>query len=352
MTMTTVVDGKHMRIGYTTGTCVVAAAQAAIAALETGEVVESVRVRVPAGDVLTIEVSEIRRTADRASYSVIKDSGDDPDVTDGIEMRVTIERTESGRIEWRKGVGVGTYTEGSLFGKTGMLAINPVPKREITALLKKHLGEGIAIQIDIPKGEEVAKKTFNPRIGIRGGLSILGTTGLVKPMSKDAYVATIDMELRAIRRKGSELIYLTPGNYGERYVSSAYGGGDIVKVSNYFGDALRLACDYGFKRIVVLGHIGKMAKLAIGIFQTHSAVADGRMESIAYYLAKAGAPLSLIESVEGELTAEGAIKRCTDGGYGGILRDMEKGIVARIKKYVKSEDVKIDAVIYTMEDVS
>lgn len=348
----TIVDGKSMRMGYTTGTCAVAATQAAITSLESGETVDLVRVQVPAGDVLAIETREISRTHERATYSVIKDSGDDPDITDGMELQVTVEKTEDGKITWRKGKGVGVFTEDSLFGTAGELAINPVPKKEITKILEEHKGEGIAIEINIPEGEALAKKTFNPRLGIVGGLSILGTSGLVRPMSKDAYVATINMELESLKHLGVESIVLTPGHYGEKYAKEHYENDRVVQVSNYFGDALCLARDKGFQKIIVLGHIGKMAKLAIGIFQTHSAVADGRMESLAYYLFKMNATREFIESVEKEVTAERALIRCREEGYGDILEVMERGIEKRVKRYLKREDMDIHGKIYTMEDLS
>lgn len=352
MTLETVVDGKHMRVGYTTGSCVVAGLEAAIRSLDTNETVEAVRIAIPAGMELSIDVLEIQRTSEKVTYSVIKDSGDDPDITDGIEIRVTVEWTKTGKIEWKRGVGVGVFTGEGLFQKAGELAVNPVPRREIMKRLEAHRGEGIAFRIDIPEGESIARRTFNPKLGIRGGLSILGTSGLVKPMSKDAYVATVDLELKRWRRLKKEVLYLTPGNYGERYVQKFDEDAAVVKVSNYFGDALKLAADYGFKHIVLLGHIGKMAKLSIGIFQTHSAVADGRMEAIAYYLFKAGAKREVVELAEAQTTAEQAIRWARSCGYGDILGEMEKGIADRAATYVGREDLKIEARIYTMEDLT
>ncbi len=348
MNKTTVVDGKHMRLGYTTGTCVVAAAKAAIFSLEKNEVVESVQVSVPAGDVLLIDVEEIFRRENTATYGVKKDSGDDPDITDGMAIHVTITKTDTGDIRWEKGVGVGTFSEDSLLGRAGELAVNPVPRREITKVLTEHMDRGISIRIDIPEGEALAKKTFNPRLGIVGGLSILGTTGLVVPMSKSAYVATIDMELKALAKAGYRAVILTPGNYGEKAAASMGLTIPVVKVSNYFGDGLCLARDLGFREITLMGHIGKMAKVSIGIFQTHSAVADGRMEAIAYYMAKAGASGSDMEKVEREKTADQAIKKAIALGYDTIISDMERGIEKRVRLYVKAEDIVVHAHIYTM----
>ena len=348
MRKTTVVDGKHMRLGFTTGTCVVAAAKAAIEALEKREPIHVVEVKVPAGDVLAIDVYERMRSDSTATYSVIKDSGDDPDITNGMEIFVTIKKTDSGRVAWERGVGVGTFTEDGLMGKAGELAVNPVPRREIEKLLRAHMDKGIAIKIDIPEGEELAKKTFNPRLGIVGGLSILGTSGLVVPMSKSAYVATIDLELKKLRKSGADAVILTPGNYGEERAEALGLHAPVVKVSNYFGDALCLARDLGFREITLMGHVGKMAKVSIGIYQTHSAVADGRMEAIAYYMAKAGAGMAEMDAVEAEKTADQAIKKAAALGYETIMEAMERGIEKRVPLYLKTEDIKIRAMIYTM----
>ena len=348
MNKTTVVDGKHMRLGFTTGTCVVAAAKAAIEALEKREAIHLVQVRVPAGDVLTIEVHEQTRSEAAATYSVIKDSGDDPDITNGMEIFVTIRKTDTGDVRWEKGVGVGTFTEDGLMGKAGELAVNPVPRREIETLLRAHMDQGIAIRIDIPEGEALAKRTFNPRLGIVGGLSILGTSGLVVPMSKSAYVATIDLELKKLRRSGGDAVILTPGNYGEERAASLGLNEPVVKVSNYFGDALCLARDLGFREITLMGHVGKMAKVAIGIYQTHSAVSDGRMEAIAYYMAKAGAGVAEMDAVEREKTADQAIKKAAALGYENIMAAMERGIEKRVPIYLKTDAIKIRAMIYTM----
>lgn len=348
MRKTTVVDGKHMRLGFTTGTCVVAAAKAAIEALEKRETIHLVEVRVPAGDVLAIDVYEHLRSDSTATYSVIKDSGDDPDITNGMEIFVTIKKTNTGDVVWERGVGVGTFTEDGLMGKAGELAVNPVPRREIEKLLRAHMDKGIAIKIDIPEGEELAKKTFNPRLGIVGGLSILGTSGLVVPMSKSAYVATIDLELKKLRKSGADAVILTPGNYGEERAEALGLHAPVVKVSNYFGDALCLARDLGFREITLMGHVGKMAKVSIGIYQTHSAVADGRMEAIAYYMAKAGAGMAEMDAVEAEKTADQAIKKAAALGYETIMEAMERGIEKRVPLYLKTEDIKIRAMIYTM----
>lgn len=348
MNKTTVVDGKHMRLGFTTGTCVVAAAKAAIEAMKRRETIHVVEVRVPAGDVLIIDVHEQKRSEKAATYSVIKDSGDDPDITNGMEIFVTITKTDTGDVRWEKGVGVGTFTEDGLMGKAGELAVNPVPRREIENLLRANMDEGIAIRIDIPEGEALAKRTFNPRLGIVGGLSILGTSGLVVPMSKSAYVATIDLELKKLRRSGADAVILTPGNYGEERAAALGLDVAVVKVSNYFGDALCLARDLGFREITLMGHVGKMAKVAIGIYQTHSATADGRMESIAYYMAKAGASVAEMDAVEAEKTADQAIKKAAAMGYEKIMEAMERGIEKRVSLYLKTEDIKIHAIIYTM----
>lgn len=344
-----IVDGKHMRPGYTTGSCVVAASAAAIRAIDEDRAQHRIAIDVPAGMRIEIPVKEVTRDRASATYSVIKDAGDDPDVTDGIEILCTIRRDNSGEVRIRKGTGVGTLTKPGLFGAVGELAINPVPKGEILRLLEDNRKDGISLQIDIPRGEEVAKKTFNPKLGITGGLSILGTTGIVRPMSKDAYIATVDMELRALSEEDARAVLLTPGNYGVQYAATHFPDLPAVQVSNYFGDALVLARDYGFRAIQILGHVGKLSKLSLGIWNTHSAVSDCRMEAFVYYLAKMGANARLFAAVEAETTADGAYAICRKAGNGDILQHMEAGIEVRVPRFLQDDAIAVSAKIYTME---
>ncbi|MDO5301293.1 MAG: cobalt-precorrin-5B (C(1))-methyltransferase CbiD [Tissierellia bacterium] len=345
-----VVDGQKMRLGFTTGTCALAATTAAIEALERGKPVSEVVLEAD-GYTLELEVSEEGRSENTATYSIVKDAGDDPDDTHGIRIYSEVTFTGDGEITLDGGEGIGRIRQKGLFGAIGEAAINPKPKERLMKLLEEHRGSGIRCIISAPEGVEIAKKTFNPFLGIEGGISILGTRGIVYPMSKDAYVATMTLAMDKFYDQGFRAIHLTPGNYGHRWAEASGNDAPIVEVSNYFGDGLRYAANKGFETIHVSGHIGKMSKLSVGIFNTHSAVSDTRMEAFVYYLVFLGAPMALIEAVDGVLTAEEALKLVREAGYGErLLTAMSRGVEERIKKYVR-RDVAIRAAIYSMTDM-
>ncbi|GFN34807.1 cobalt-precorrin-5B (C(1))-methyltransferase CbiD [Tepidimicrobium xylanilyticum] len=343
-------DGKRLRCGYTTGSCAAAASKAAVFMLETGKIPKYVEIDTPAGVKLKLEISDPRIEKGKASCSVIKDSGDDPDVTDGIKIYAQVEKREDAEIFIDGGTGIGRITRKGLFGKVGEAAINPVPKRMIKEEIRKISPKGYNVLIYAPQGEDIGKRTYNENIGIKGGISIIGTKGIVYPMSQEALIKTIYMEVDAVEDKyGKEKIVLVPGNYGEKLAKSLGLKGGIVKVSNFIGDSILYIYSKGFKSMTLVGHIGKFAKLSIGIFNTHSSVSDARMEAFIYYLSLKGAPKSLLESVNNCLTAEEGLNLCIEAGYGSIVEDMEKGAEERIKRYLKDEDYPIKVIIYSME---
>lgn len=286
--------GKPLRMGYTTGSCSAAAARAAAALLLTGTAPDSVRIETPAGIAVEIEVEESLLTSDSARCTVRKDAGDDPDVTDGALIGCTVSAIPGGfRVEG--GDGVGRVTKAGLACAVGESAINPVPRRMIAeqlaqaARLADYQG-GLLAVVDVPEGEALALRTFNPRLGIVGGISILGTTGIVEPMSESALVATIRAELDTLAAAGGSTVLLVPGNYGEEFARERWSLSleRGVKCSNYIGEALDYAVAEGFRRILLLGHGGKLVKLAAGIMNTHSRIADGRMEILTAHAALAG----------------------------------------------------------------
>ncbi len=348
--MYVVKDGKNLRCGYTTGSCAAGAAKAAATMLESQSRVDYIEIDTPAGVRLKLEVHDQDIQENKASCSIIKDAGDDPDATDGIKIFAEVSRTGDGKISIDGGFGIGRITAQSLFGQVGDAAINEVPRK----MIKKEVGEvsnlGYNVIIYAPMGEEIGKKTFNRNIGIQGGISIIGTKGIVYPMSEEALLKTIYMEVDGIAKNwGKDNILLVPGNYGENLSESI--GMDIpkVKISNFIGDSLLYVYNQGFKSITLLGHIGKFSKLAIGVFNTHSKVCDARMESFIYYLALMGAPMEFIEKIGSCLTAEEALNICCNEGFGDIVSLMERGAEKRIKRYLKDEDIDIKVRIYSME---
>lgn len=343
-------DGKPLRCGYTTGSCATAATKAAVLMLETGEIPNYVVIDTPAGVRLKLEINNPKKEGNKASCSVIKDGGDDPDVTDGMAIYAQVEKREDEKIVIDGGIGIGRINRKGLFGEIGEAAINPVPKEMIKKEIRKVSTKGYNVLIYAPNGEEISKKTYNENIGIKGGISIIGTKGIVYPMSQEALIKTIYMEVDAIEeRYGKENIILVPGNYGEKLAKSLDFKGGIVKISNFIGDSILYIYNKGFKSMTLVGHIGKFAKLSIGIFNTHSNISDARMEAFIYYLSLKGVSKSLLEEINNCLTAEEGLNLCIEAGYGNIVKDMEKGAEERIKRYLKDEDYPVKVIIYSME---
>ena len=343
-------EGKSLRCGYTTGSCAAAASKAAALMLETGESINYVEIDTPAGIKLKLEVNSIKIEKDKVSCSVIKDAGDDPDNTDGMEIYASVQKREDDRVNIDGGIGIGRIRRKGLFGEIGQAAINPVPLQMIEKEVREVSESGYDIIIFAPKGEEIGKKTFNSNIGIEGGISIIGSKGIVYPMSEEALIKTIYMEVdMAEETYGKDHIVLVPGNYGEKISDSLGIMEPRVKVSNFLGDSLLYVYNKGFKSITLIGHIGKFAKLAIGVFNTHSRACDARMEAFVYYLGLMGAEVELLEKINSTLTAEEAINICVEAGYGQVVKQMELGAEMRIRRYLKDEDYNVKVIIYSME---
>ncbi|MBR1457636.1 MAG: cobalamin biosynthesis protein CbiD, partial [Oscillospiraceae bacterium] len=262
-----------------------------------------------------VEVApELCRVEDgTAVCAVRKDAGDDPDVTDGMLVYAAVSQTARG-LEIDGGEGVGRVTRAGLDQPIGAAAINSVPRRMIAAAAENVCAEyayagGLRIVVSIPGGEERARKTFNPALGIEGGLSVLGTSGIVEPMSEQAIVDTIAVEMRQARLAGDRLL-LVPGNYGMDFVTERFPALSAlprVKISNYVGDAIDLAVMEGFAGVILVGHIGKLVKLAGGIMNTHSHTADCRMELLCAHAALCGAPQEVCAALMRQVTTDGCL---------------------------------------------
>ncbi|WP_238297701.1 cobalt-precorrin-5B (C(1))-methyltransferase CbiD [Eubacterium sp. MSJ-33] len=316
---------KKLRLGITTGTCSAAAAQAAAMQLLLDVESHTVTLRTPKGMTVSVPVYLLESDSRKASYKVVKDSGDDPDVTNGTDVCVTVEFVKQRVCEQKDGsqdrscaftsesfpyltldggIGIGRVTKEGLEQAVGQAAINRVPRQMIFAAVgdvceKANVCEPLHITVWMPEGETLAKRTFNSKLGIKGGLSVLGTSGILEPMSEQAIVATIETEIRQLHAVGEEKVLVTPGNYGQAYASE-YLGLDLaksVKSSNFIGDTIDLAISYGMKDFLLVGNIGKLVKLAAGIFNTHSKVADGRGEIFAVHAAMAGAGADVVQEI-------------------------------------------------------
>ena len=294
---------KLLRCGYTTGTCAALGAAGAARLLLTGHAPETVALRTPKGIVVEVAPLFCRRTDTGAECAIEKDGGDDVDVTTGLPVIATVELLPGcTEIRIDGGRGVGRVTKPGLDQPVGAAAINHVPRQMIAEALRREAEAacytgGFAVTISIQNGEEVARRTFNPHIGVEGGLSVLGTSGIVEPMSQQAILDTIQLEmnqaaLRAKNAPGPRRLVLAPGNYGLDYLASAlpqFERFPVVKTSNFIGDTLDMAATAKFEEVLLVGHVGKLCKLAAGVMNTHSHTADGRAEVFCAHAALCGA---------------------------------------------------------------
>ena len=306
MTEKRLVNQKLLRCGYTTGTCAAAASKAAVAMLFKQESMDSVAITTPNQTDLIIDVLNPQFKDNVASCSIEKDSGDDPDITNGIlvSSKVTL-LPDSSEIIIEGGKGVGKVTKGGLDQPVGMSAINSVPRKMIKDSLNElamqyNYKGGFHVLISVPKGEEIAKKTFNPELGIVGGISILGTTGIVEPMSAKALADSIKVEISVIAAESNESILIFLGNFGKKFTEEELNLSTKpgIMCSNFIDVALDSSVEFGFKNILIVGHIGKLVKLGIGMFNTHSHNGDGRIETLLSCALDAGANIEILNEIQ------------------------------------------------------
>ncbi|MBC5649189.1 cobalt-precorrin-5B (C(1))-methyltransferase CbiD [Christensenella tenuis] len=302
-------NGKKLRCGYTTGTCSAAAAAGAALLLLKGEEPRTLRAKLPSGKAAELAPAGCGLREGRAFCSVIKDGGDDPDVTNGIKITAFVSKRKDGIIRVFGGAGIGTVTQDGLKCPKGGSAINPVPLKMISQSVRETAEKcgyagGLDVELEAENGERIAQKTFNPRLGIVGGISILGTTGIVEPMSERAVIETIKTEIEKYGAENRQAILFNAGNYGKAFCREKMGL-DLargVKISNYFGEAIDHALYCGFKEILIISHIGKISKLAAGVMNTHSSVADARAEVFAAHAALSGANKETVREIMQALT--------------------------------------------------
>lgn len=343
-----------MRTGYTTGSCAAAAAKAATHMLLTGDRTEETALRTPKGVLLHLQIEDITMQPDQVSCAVRKDGGDDPDVTTGLLVYASVRLTDEPGVHIDGGQGVGRVTKKGLQQPVGAAAINRVPREMITdavteVMQKAGYTGGIDVVISVPGGEKTAAKTFNPRLGIVGGISILGTSGIVVPMSEAALIESIRVEMRMLKANGGDYLVITPGNYGEVFSQEQK---DIkldyaMKCSNYVGETLDFARELGVKGILFIAHIGKFIKVSGGIMNTHSMHADSRAELMAAQAIRAGADLDTAKRILDTITTEEALDILYEKG---LTEDFMQVVLPKVEYYLDHRakgEVKVAAILFS-----
>ena len=346
---------RLLRCGYTTGTCAALAAAGAVQLLLTGESPAVLCVTTPRGWPVELEPEFCRMEGGTALCTVRKDAGDDPDVTDGMRICAAVTKTERG-IEIDGGTGVGRVTKPGLDQPVGAAAINTVPRRMIRETAEKlcracgYTG-GLQIVISALDGEKIAEKTFNPRLGIVGGISILGSSGVVEPMSERAIVDTTALEIRQAAAGGAGRLILLPGNYGLDYLTRELRELEKVpraKCSNFIGEAIDAARLEGFGEVLLVGHVGKLIKLAGGIMNTHSKTADCRRELFVCHAALCGADTETCRALMAEVTTEGCLTVLARAGLRErVMESLLYAIQERLSR--RAGEMKIGALLFSSE---
>ena len=367
-------QGKLMRRGYTTGSCAAAASKAAAVMLLSGEETDSIKLDTPKGITLTLDVLDILRGPGFARCAIRKDSGDDPDDTNGTLIYATVSSLHAGspeeelvmqphtasveqlddRVEIWGGIGVGKVTKPGLSCKVGGPAINPVPRkmitREVLAAMKQYgCDETLRVVISIPDGPAIAPKTFNPRLGIEGGISVLGTSGIVEPMSDRALIDTMYTEMDSRKANGYKDLLVFFGNYGADFTRDEMKI-DIrtaVTCSNFVGELLDYAVLQGFESVLIIGHSGKLIKLAQGVMNTHSKYADCRSEFLALQAMFHGASPAVGKEIYQALTTDEMTKILKrEGLFEAVMEEAARKIDFYMQKRVHGK-LKTGAILFS-----
>ena len=319
--------------------------------LTTGRTPQEVEVETPSGTRLRLGLVRQETGPGFAQCGVVKDAGDDIDATHGLEIRAEVRLFPGQGVEIKGGPGVGRVTSPGLPVPPGEWAINPVPRRmiarEVASLLPP--GYGAEVTITVPGGEEVAARTYNPRLGIVGGISILGTSGIVEPRSQEAYKATVALAISVAAASGQKRLALCFGYLGEaRAQALGFPPEAIVRTGDYMGFALEQCRTQGIPEALLVGHLGKLAKVAAGIFNTHFRYGDARMETLAALAGLHGAGPEVIQEVLGQDSAEAAGQVLNREGLGIVFDELAKRVVARASRLV-GHALNIDCLVLNLK---
>ncbi|HUH13768.1 MAG TPA: cobalt-precorrin-5B (C(1))-methyltransferase [Longimicrobiales bacterium] len=335
-------DKRGTRTGFTTGACAAASAKAATRVLARGELLTHVETTLPNRDKVTFALHRCERVGEGVFCGIIKDAGDDPDCTHGAEIAAEVRLTdEAGRVELERGEGVGLVTKDGLGLEVGRPAINPMPRKNITEMVLEELppGKGAVVTIHVPGGEEMAKQTLNARLGILGGISILGTTGIVKPYSTAAYKASVVQAIDVARARGSEQIVLTTGGKSEKYGMELLPDlpeEAFIQVGDFIGVGVRYAAKRQTRCVHVVGMMGKLSKMADGRMQTHAAGSEVNMELLASLATEAGAPEALVADIRSANTARHVLEMCAAAGLTHITTLVCRRVVENLTRHANA----------------
>lgn len=353
------VGAQKLRCGYTTGSCATAAAKAAAQMLLSGKKTDKVSIVTPKRIDLDLEVSCAKIGMGYAECAIAKDSGDDPDITNGLLIFARVEFSKAGTpgendIVITGGKGVGKVTKPGLDQPVGEYAINSVPrnmiKKELEDICKENnYAGGLRVVISVPEGEKIARKTYNPKMGIEGGISIIGTSGIVEPMSSAALIDTIRLEIKMRKASGYKNLLLSLGNYSENFLSEnmPVALDKSVKCSNFIGEAIEMALEYEFESVLIVGHTGKLVKLGAGIMNTHSSQADGRMEVLVTCGLLAGADTEYLKKIPECVTTDAAFDILSESGK---LSDTLEVLGKRAEQHLRAkvkDTIPIGAVMFS-----
>lgn len=384
------IDGKKYRRGYTTGSCATGASKAAVYMLITKNRINTINIDTPKGIPLLLKVDNINISDTFVECSIKKDGGDDIDATHTMDIYARAEivaKNDKNKgyltlkdidslstnseckselykfIRVYGGTGIGVVTKKGLSMDVGKPAINPTPLKMINHEIRKLIGDNfesilgndkvLKITIFAPQGETVAKKTFNPRLGIVGGISIIGTTGIVEPMSDEGWKKSLSIELQMKKEQGLDKIILVPGNHGEQFIREKLNLDIkyVVRVSNFIGYMIKEAQRIGYKKILMAGHIGKFIKVSAGIFNTHSKVADARSEILVANLALMGARYEFLNKINQCVTTEEAVELINNSEYREVYNILSNKCRERVKQYLNedSDDIDVEVIIFSMD---
>ena len=336
---------KELKGGFTTGAAAAAGVKAALIFLSTGEIVSEVEITALDGTVLKIPVKNVEVDGEKISVEVVKNSGDDPDITNGVSIFTTVKKIAGDEIIFRAGLGVGKITKAGLQLPIGEPAINPAPRQLIKNVAAEFNCTGLEVEISIPAGVELAKKTLNPVLGVEGGISVIGSTGVLRPMSEEAFKNSLVPQIDVAIAAGFKTLIFVPGKIGETIAKKLnFPAGAIIQTSNFIGFMLEKAAEKNVAEIILCGHLGKLVKVAAGIFHTHNRIADARLETLAAYSAAEGLQSSEVQKILNSATTEEATEIISANKIETVYKKIASRASVRAERFVFGK-IKIKTIL-------